>query len=1162
MASFSGVGTGIPFSLDLFIFIAFLALTLIVGLSVKRHIKTIQDYALGGRNFSNLTLTATIVATWFGGGTITYWPSMYYSKGLPMIIASLSAPLCMLLMGRTMATRMHAFAGKVSTAAILESIYGKRIQVIAAISGIVVELGLIAMQFQVITQLLSLVLGIQDEWLTIMAAAIVILYSSWGGIRAVTFTDVVQFFTFGTLIPILCLIVWSNLQDSAQVTAVLSSDPKFQLREVIGWNKSFMSAMVLIFYNLTNSVFPDMFQRLSIARSTQQAKKAFTYAALIAFLITSLTSWLAILLLSDNPNLAQHEVLPYLVNHYTYAGFKGLMAAGIIALAMSTADSCMNACVVLFTHDFAGPLGVGQKNAISTARLSTVIIGSLALLLALYERDILSLFLLTGNFYLPVVGVPLGLAVFGFRTSRRAVFVAMTMGLTTVIVWRSFLTFTGIDSVMPATIVSFLSLLSTHYLLGERGGWQKIGPNSLLGLERAARREAWQKRKEAIKNFSLYNYLQQLLPHQEGIFSLLGLYALASTYIGLYTIERADIVAYEGIYTGIYKTVLWAITAFITYPVWPVKSKRFMTFFWPLGMAAILLFTGALLVILSHFHHLQIFVLLMNFFVATLLLGWPLALTLAISGVGAALWFFGWYTGLALPMGDVGPLEFRLLYTLLVFIPFLFAFFAYQKSYRLLGVKNEALQHRDKDRQESLLQVAAEKQAALAALQHTGVGGLLTITRDLQTLPVKEEGKALLASLQNQLLPIALHLQGIDTRSQDYLRLEIADLSIHSWCNELRNTATQKGVTALIYCNHNTKCEQITCDPRRLTQLVVDSMVALSTQLEGQEDTSPILLRIEDTSLSYPLPDIEKKYIKNVPAVRLAITVGDDLPVVRDSYSPNLNGANPMASITAQDLAKLAGSRIIKSHYGYTEVTDDTLIYVVPVDVSEVRPRDMDKAYMEVDATPRRSDDHFIDKKGGIDAQAQEATFLADVAARSEANLDRIKMALELIKWYHGPSRRKSGEPFYLHPLSVAQIVLDYDQDEATIIGALLHDTVEDTPMLLEHIEVLFGRPTAEVVDVVTHLQSIPHSIYKVKMSGSENLQMLERTGNKRGLYVKLADRMHNIQTIKGHSKVSKRKLIVQETMDFFVPLAEKLGLKKAAEELRKLCLEVLNSNQ
>ncbi|MEL6359011.1 MAG: HD domain-containing protein, partial [Bacteroidota bacterium] len=395
---------------------------------------------------------------------------------------------------------------------------------------------------------------------------------------------------------------------------------------------------------------------------------------------------------------------------------------------------------------------------------------------------------------------------------------------------------------------------------------------------------------------------------------------------------------------------------------------------------------------------------------------------------------------------------------------------------------------------------------------------------------------------------------------QDYLRLEKAYLPLEDWCDEIKATVVNQGVSVRMHCNNKSECEQIQCDPQGLTSLIVNSILLLNKHVESQalEDTPPILFRVEDTRLSYPLEDVKPGYIKYVPAVRIAITVSDDLPVVKDSYSAELNGTSqPPTPKTAEELAKHANSRIVKAHYGYEELTDDTFIYVVPVDVEAVRPKDMDKDYMEVGAMPTRANDHFIDKKRGVDAQAQEATLLADVAARSDANMDMIQTALEAIKWYHGPSKRKSGEPFYLHPLAVAQIVLDYDTDEETIIGALLHDTVEDTPMQLEHIEDRFGKATAEVVNVVTHLQSIPNSIYKVKMSASENLQMLDQAGNKRGLYVKIADRMHNMRTIEGHGKVSKRKLVARETVDFFVPLAEKLGLKKAAQEFEKMCKEV-----
>ncbi len=233
---------------------------------------------------------------------------------------------------------------------------------------------------------------------------------------------------------------------------------------------------------------------------------------------------------------------------------------------------------------------------------------------------------------------------------------------------------------------------------------------------------------------------------------------------------------------------------------------------------------------------------------------------------------------------------------------------------------------------------------------------------------------------------------------------------------------------------------------------------------------------------------------------------------------------------------------------------------MLPVNVKEVRPKDLDKPYMELGADAVRANDHF--KNDQVDAQAQEQKFLAAVEQRSKADIVLVKIALELIKWYHGPVNRHSCEPFYLHPLAVAQIVLDYNTDEATVIGALLHDTIEDTSLLLHHLETVFGQETAEVVKVVTHLQSIPGSLYKVKLSAEENIRMLERTGNQQVLYVKLADRMHNMRTIEGHDSLAKRQKIAEETLQCFVPIARQLGLKPIEEELQKLSWAVLSKKK
>jgi (p)ppGpp synthase/HD superfamily hydrolase len=153
---------------------------------------------------------------------------------------------------------------------------------------------------------------------------------------------------------------------------------------------------------------------------------------------------------------------------------------------------------------------------------------------------------------------------------------------------------------------------------------------------------------------------------------------------------------------------------------------------------------------------------------------------------------------------------------------------------------------------------------------------------------------------------------------------------------------------------------------------------------------------------------------------------------------------------------------------------------------------------------------------------------------------------------------RESGEPFYLHPMAVAQIVLDYNQEEATLLGALLHDTVEDTPLTLEQVALLFSQEVRTIVQGVTHMESNKATNYKVLLSHPANIHRLLGSEGKRVLYAKLADRVHNMRTIGVRSYESQRRT-AEETLLFFVPLAKYLGLTEAAEELKNRSFEVLN---
>ena len=271
--------------------------------------------------------------------------------------------------------------------------------------------------------------------MVIMAATIVILYSSFGGVRAVTFTDVLQFVTFIVFMLTLVYIAWNHLPHAEEQVATVLATKTSDLQKMMSSGSISPTFLFLLFYNINPSLGPAMFQRVLMAYDTEQARQAFTFAACIHTLIISLLAWLAILLLATNPNLQSSNLTLYVIDHYVYVGFKGLTVVGIAALAMSTADSELNACAVLAAHDLLKPLFPSWKVSITAARVCAVLIGTASLCLALHEGDILSLLLNTASFYMPIVTVPLLMAILGFRSSPRAALIGMLACASTVWGW-------------------------------------------------------------------------------------------------------------------------------------------------------------------------------------------------------------------------------------------------------------------------------------------------------------------------------------------------------------------------------------------------------------------------------------------------------------------------------------------------------------------------------------------------------------------------------------------------------------------------------------------------------------------------------------------------------------------------------------------------------
>ena len=174
-------------------------------------------------------------------------------------------------------------------------------------------------------------------------------------------------------------------------------------------------------------------------------------------------------------------------------------------------------------------------------------------------------------------------------------------------------------------------------------------------------------------------------------------------------------------------------------------------------------------------------------------------------------------------------------------------------------------------------------------------------------------------------------------------------------------------------------------------------------------------------------------------------------------------------------------------------------------------------------------------------------------------NPEKLDKAYNFAVKAHKSQKRASGDPYSVHPIEVANILTELKLDSATITTGLLHDTIEDTFATYETIKAEFGDEVADLVDGVTKISVFENTAGS--NSKVENFRKLILATSKdiRVLLVKIADRLHNMRTIKAITKEEKRNRIAQETMEIYAPLADRMGMHRIRDELEDLSFEILN---
>ncbi len=764
-------------NLDAIVFCVFLVVNLGLGLVSSRGITTISSYALGNRNFSTAVIISTIVATWTGGHDFFNTISEVYRDGLNFIwIIVLADLLGFPIIGYFFAHRMKEFLGKLSIAEAMGDLFGQKVRVITAICGFIGIAGIIALQLKVAGKISNYTLGIPEHYGIVVAAIVVTLYSSFGGMKAVAFTDVIQLVTFSITIPLVAYFLIHNTTNLDSVTDAVSTHKLYDVKDVFDFTKpgSIESIFLFIFF-LIPDFNPAIFQRISIAKDVLQVQKSFIIAGIICAMVQSMLCWIGTILLTSVPDLDPDNVVQQLLAQISIVdGFNGLIIAGVMAMIMSTVDSEINCASVLIVHDFLKPMGINFKNELFSARLVALLIGIIATIFSIREGSFLDMMIFANSFYMPVVTVPFIMAIFGFRSSSTSVLLAMGSGLVCSFIGEKL----GMEmAIIPAMFANLVVLMGSHYLLRQPGGWVKIGDDAPLLEARAKRSAYFHKFKNDMKNFNLLEFLDRNRPQGEGLVAISGFFLMVSVFISFSKLHPDLHSQYEKIIDIIYPITLVTSSILMGYPLWLQSWKDSYAFgiVWNFIMFFSLICFSFFMVLVSGFADIQLMAFMINVLLISSLIRWRWALFSIISGVSLVTFIYEY----CLDTTKVNS-EFNVIYLLLLIAGALILFLQPKEAYaRLTEEKVEHLQDRVDFQQVEITKLNEIKQEFLRNIEHeakTPIAGIINLVEALlmnyDKLPEEKRGSTIemITSSGERLKSLVLNF--IDLSSLTTLKFE------------------------------------------------------------------------------------------------------------------------------------------------------------------------------------------------------------------------------------------------------------------------------------------------------------------------------------------------------------------------------------------------------
>jgi len=448
-----------PQSIIIFLY---LILVLIIGVWAGRGVKNMKDYAVAGKSFGTMAIFATLSASFIGGGFSMGNAEKVFLVGISNIVALWGFSLKEILVAKYIAPNIVNYPNAISVGDIMEPAYGKEARIFAGIFGVILSAGILGAQIGAIGYIFNLFLDLSRTTGIILGLGVVIIYSTVGGMRAVVWTDIIQFIVLVVGIP---LVLYFGIEYVGGWSEVVAKVPASHLS--ISTEPMALVALVSLFltFLLGETLVPPYLQRLFIGKKNHHVRRGTLMSGLFSIPFFLITGLIGLIALAMNPELDANLSMPYVIQEAMPPLLQGVVIAAIISIIMSSADSFLNAAAIAFSNDIFKPLRnkeLTHTQELKLARIITLVVGIVAVIFALSIDSVLDILIYSYNFWAPTILVPLTAALLNAPVSKKRFIAGASAGIFVTIIWSNlFASPLGIDGLVVGTLANFFAFFLT-----------------------------------------------------------------------------------------------------------------------------------------------------------------------------------------------------------------------------------------------------------------------------------------------------------------------------------------------------------------------------------------------------------------------------------------------------------------------------------------------------------------------------------------------------------------------------------------------------------------------------------------------------------------------------------------------------------------------------